>query len=205
MATAREIARILGRGEQLTRQEEEELAAYLAINDITRAWVKDGTGIPYFTQFEAEKAFMLFNPNEPLWLFRKNNQAIQNGVSTPIEFDVLEINQGAHLWSESNPSKIFWKGQPKKNAMMVGGYVHFEGNNAGERIIFLNEYDRLDSLISGGTVGRFPAVTADPLAIPFISIRQPVAQSSYIQLEIEQNSGVDLNVTYADLAIVRVY
>ncbi|MDH3943704.1 MAG: hypothetical protein OEV06_06415, partial [Anaerolineae bacterium] len=141
MATARDIARMLGHGERLTRQEEEELAAYLAINDITRAWVKDGTGIPYFTQFEAEKGFLLFNPNEPLWLVRQNNQSIQNGIATPTEFDLLEINQGAHLWNISDSSKIYWKGQPKKNAMMMGGYVHFEGNNAGERIIRLNEYD----------------------------------------------------------------
>jgi hypothetical protein len=145
-------------------------------------------------------------PLGQITLHRTTNQSIASGLGSPvaISWDTQYLGSG-FTWVIGSPTKIFSASQRSGERIEVAGFVNWASNGTGRREAYLKVYSVLNVLRE--TYQLFGMVTdaGGVLAHPFYMTYGWTEPTDYFTIEVGQNSGSPLNLSFAQLSAKIVH
>ena len=194
----------LADGEELTSAE--ILDARTRLNALQMALGNFGiTGEIDAKHAKFEQAEFTFMPLEASQLRRLTNQEIATATETSLQFSELKYAHGSFVWDSATPHKILIKGSRSDHVYLIVGSVVFASNATGNRTVTVASYDSGDVKLDGMTVAQVPACNGTETVVPFALHWFAASDEDHLRVRVLQSSGGNLNVTFAQVGIARIY
>ena len=144
------------------------------------------------------------------------SQSIPNDVNTAINWSVTPSNHFFRspepiTYSTATSSEIRVVGLTPDHLYLAWGHVHFSSNSSGRRAVSFTRHFGGSSQ-SGDTPVSIDAASGTQITGATFAVRWIGGVSSatgdseaYLTIDVLQNSGAALNITYASVTIVRIY
>lgn len=206
MKTPREIAKILGRGEKLTQQEEDQLTNFLQVNETVRSWVAPAASYPRLNYLEVEEADFSFLPNRGQQFYIDAEQAIPHDVPTNIIFneDQADYMEGGLRVDPEYSDRLVNLDKNRGRVYVVLGQVDWENDAVGYRGCFLIFRDKEGNNVGGMTLAQGDAETTGGKVLNYSRTFRVETEDNYITHHVHQKSGASLNMIYFKMSFFRI-
>ena len=180
-------------------------------------------GRPHFDQLSANHTNFNFNPNGLMQFRSTIVTSIPNDAQTAVNFNDVRLIGGQLTgvqWSSVLSSIIIIPGNQQQHGYFVSGIVEFAANSSGRRAaIFERQFASTAGLdgnpggssVGGNTMASLPNTGGVGFAVSFclpwtvLNSEQTGQKEIELHLDVYQNSGGALNLTYATLGMTRLY
>jgi hypothetical protein len=170
-----------------------------------------------FNRISARSAELDFGPLGVAHFANGAGQSIPNNTQTAVNFSTLDFAKYTRpphpvTFSSNATSEIKVVGKPDDHLFLIWGHAQFASNSSGFREVSITRV-----FTSGGPSGDTPtvlpavasagSVTSIPYAVRWISRRSTDTNEpeSYLRMDVKQDSGGALNLSYATINIARLY
>lgn len=204
----RGIARPSTNNDDLSAQVEELTQEYRRLNSLVSGWTKSGGSDPYFDFLRARGGFFDSPILETAMVRRTSSQTIPDATNTAIVWEEITANTGlvsASTVTNSTRVNISAVSGQQNQLVWFCGFVEWNTvSTAGTRYLQLQTY-RQDASSIGGF--RFENSSNAPGAagMSWIFPLRHNSSNAFVTVEVSQNSGGDLGISQARLAVLRTF
>lgn len=144
-------------------------------------------------------------------LYRTTNQTLSNNTTTAISWQDVHYGRQRQAWTQwdsATPTKILRKYAGEEvHLYLVYGHVVFAANDdAGVRFVGSASKDSGDSQVSGDTWVQGALNDAgDGWAGSWATQLPKYIDESYLEIQVRQESGGDLDLDYARACFLRIW
>lgn len=129
------------------------------------------------------------------------SQSIPDSSGTALSWSTRQFQHGADFgWDSGDPTKLRTTAARGRDVLFAGNAV-FATNSSGYRNLNFSQFQEDGTIIGGLTLVQSPAVSGIETVLPFAAVIEVhIGNGGYFLLKALQNSGGNLDVTYAELS-----
>ena len=167
-------------------------------------WTRGNETNPSFDFMKADQARFYYPPLESARYRRVTNQATTANAWNTVVWNEETWNFSPVVQSTASTGLFAYRHLEGLAEIMFTGFIRWDGNSSGERLLRFNEYTTngvLRKMISDAA----PVLSLDigELAVPFSFIHHVDPKSSGFDFQVWQNGEPGLNVNVAYLGIIK--
>ena len=182
------------------------------LDALVSGWAKGSVTDPYFDNISANTGTFWKSPIEGGQVTRITTQTMASGAFTAIQFTTQHLNNADYIvWSsvsgESSRIYIPTPGINEERGILVSAFVEWKTSTVGFRDLALKTY-RSDGSSIGGIIDRevpYKDTNTGEAVSLLTFVYRPNSSHGYVQLEPFQNTGGDLGIIQARLALIRIF
>ena len=179
------------------------------IKGVVNGWTGGAGTDPYFQYLRARDGFFDRPIMESAMVRRTSSQAITNNTQTAVNWTEITVNSGiisASTVTNSTRINISPISAQQDQLVWFSGYLDWDNaSTAGTRYAQLQTYRADGSSIGGFRFGEKLAIGNAGAGLSFILPLRHNSSNAFLTLEVFQDSGGDLGLRQARVAVLRTF
>lgn len=176
-----------------------------AVQSLLGGWTRGNETNPSFEFLKADQAQFYYPPLESARYRRTTTQVVPPGAWNTIVWDEETWNFSPVVQSTASTGLFTYHHLEGLAELMFTGFIRWQGNSSGERLLRFNEYTT-NGVLRKKISDAAPILSADvgQLAAPFTFIHHVNPESSGFDFQVWQNgASPSLDMNFAYLGIIK--